>query len=246
MPYVQCEIGGLYCLAPKSACSRCIQVGCERGLRPKSQLCVVDRARFATLCVNLLGVLVLCVSAESWLCVFDVSPGSPFIVTRGLRVLHVFDRWSFSREWWSHSPDPIEACPSRPWGMADSMVAPVKGCRALLKSWGSDRWHCCMSCNSRRRQPRVTLVNLSHTPFTVRRYTTVKEVRLQWPGWLEQSLPCPAMVWGSQRPSCQAYSHRALEAWLRDGGSGEAALAPEPKRGRAKRNLRPRPRGWTS
>ena len=35
-----------------------------------------------------------------------------------------------------------------------------------------------MSCNSRRRQPIVTLVNFSHTSFTVRRYTTVKEVRL--------------------------------------------------------------------
>ena len=35
-----------------------------------------------------------------------------------------------------------------------------------------------MSCNSRRRQPIVTLVNFPHTPFSVRRYTTVKEVRL--------------------------------------------------------------------
>jgi len=42
--------------------------------------------------------------------------------------------------------------------------------------------------------------------------------------------------------SRQEYDHRALEAWLRDGGLGEAVFAPEPKRGRARRNLRPRPR----
>ena len=35
-----------------------------------------------------------------------------------------------------------------------------------------------MSCNSRRRQPTVAQVNLFHTSFTVRRYITVKEVRL--------------------------------------------------------------------
>jgi len=65
----------------------------------------------------------------------------------------------------------------------------------------------------------------------------VKEVRLhsergkatQWPGWLEQLLPCPAAVWGSHRMSCRDYGHRALEAWLRDGGSGEAELAPKAK-----------------
>jgi len=35
-----------------------------------------------------------------------------------------------------------------------------------------------MSSNSRRRQPIVTLVIFSHTSFTVRRYTTVKDVSL--------------------------------------------------------------------
>jgi len=30
----------------------------------------------------------------------------------------------------------VEACPSRPWGMADRMVAPVEGRRTLLRSWG--------------------------------------------------------------------------------------------------------------
>ena len=40
-----------------------------------------------------------------------------------------------------YSSDPVEACPSRPWGtgMADSMVAPVEGLRALLRSWGLGR-----------------------------------------------------------------------------------------------------------
>jgi hypothetical protein len=43
--------------------------------------------------------------------------------------------------------------------------------------------------------------------------------------------------------SHRGYDHRALETWLRDGGSGEAVFAPEPKRGRARWNLHPRPRG---
>ena len=42
------EIGGLYCLAPKGACSRGVQAGCERGLSPRSRLCVVDKALVAT------------------------------------------------------------------------------------------------------------------------------------------------------------------------------------------------------
>jgi len=49
VPYVQCEFGGLYCLAPKSARSRGIQAGCERGLSLRSRLCVVERALLATL-----------------------------------------------------------------------------------------------------------------------------------------------------------------------------------------------------
>ena len=55
MPYVQREIGGLYCLAPESARSRGVQASCERGLSPRSRLFVVDRALLATLvCVVLL------------------------------------------------------------------------------------------------------------------------------------------------------------------------------------------------
>jgi len=56
MSYVQCEIAGLYCLAPKGACGRGVQAGCERGLSPKSRLCVVDRALLTTLRENSLGV----------------------------------------------------------------------------------------------------------------------------------------------------------------------------------------------
>jgi len=33
------EIDDLYCLAPKGACSRSVQAGCERGFDPKSRLC---------------------------------------------------------------------------------------------------------------------------------------------------------------------------------------------------------------
>ena len=43
------EIRGLCCVAPKGACSRGLQAGCERGLSPRSRLYVVDRALVATL-----------------------------------------------------------------------------------------------------------------------------------------------------------------------------------------------------
>ena len=45
--------------------------------------------------------------------VLVVSPGSPFIASRGDRYLHE-GLEIFSTEWRSNSPDPIEACPSRP------------------------------------------------------------------------------------------------------------------------------------
>jgi hypothetical protein len=91
------------------------------------------------------------------------------------------------------------------------------------------------------------LINLSHSSFTVRRYTTVKEVRLHSERGkaavsrvvgIVATMPCRDM--GATAPVTSWYGRRALEAllWL-----GEAALAPEPWRGRAKRNLRPRPRG---
>jgi len=70
MPYVQYEIGGLYCLAPKGACSRGIQAGCERGLSPRSRLYVVDRALLATL--NVCGLVwsssVVSVVSLPWMC----------------------------------------------------------------------------------------------------------------------------------------------------------------------------------
>jgi len=68
MPYIKCEIGGLYCLAPESACSRGIQAGCERGLSPRSRLCVVDRVLLATMvCVCVLALSSGVVSV-SWMC----------------------------------------------------------------------------------------------------------------------------------------------------------------------------------
>jgi len=89
MSYVQCEIGSLYCLAPKGACSRGVQAGCERGLSSKSRLCVVDRALLATLRENSFGIVVF-VCGLTVCCVDElvlvVSPGSPFIVLRGAQV----------------------------------------------------------------------------------------------------------------------------------------------------------------
>ena len=109
----------------------------------------------------------------------------------------------------------------------------------------------------------MVLINLPHSLSTVRRYATVKEVRLQCSGWLEQSSPCPAAVWESSRLSCRGYGRRAVEVLLPrwtgvrrpspDGvgrvgtyvrgpdGSGESELASEALRGRVSRNLRPRP-----
>ena len=172
MPYVQWEIEGLYCLAPESASSRGVQAGLRE--RAKSQVSALCGGQsticYSGVCVVLPWVLVLraCLGCVPWF---------PFYSLKGTQGFYMCDRWSPSVEWWSHSPDPVEAYPSRPWGMADNMVALVEGRRALLRSWGLDRWHCCMSSNSRT-QPIVTLVNLSHTSFTMRRYTTVKEVRL--------------------------------------------------------------------
>jgi len=80
MLYVQCEIGGLYCLAPKGVCSRGVQAGCEKGLSPKSRFCVVGRALLATLHENSLGVVVfLCVA---WSCL-GCEPWLPFYSLKG-------------------------------------------------------------------------------------------------------------------------------------------------------------------
>ena len=51
------------------------------------------------------------------------------------------------------------------WGMADGVVAPVEGCRALLRSWWSDLGHCSASYNSGEMTAVVTVVNSSHAPF---------------------------------------------------------------------------------
>ena len=72
------------------------------------------------------------------------------------------------------------------------------------------------------------------------------EVRLQWLGWLKQLSPYPAALWGPSHPSCRGKSScpggvgSGIWAWT---GSGESELASEALRGRASRNLRPRPWG---
>jgi len=156
--------------------------------------------------------------------------------------------------------------------MVDSMVTPVEGRRALLKSWVSDRWYCSLSCYSGRRQPIVMLVSQIHSFSTVKRYITVKEVRLHSERGkatvtrvvgIVATVPCcdmgvtaPVMSW--VRAPCieslapvwrSGVGARVLE------GSGETVLTPEAKGvgrggvcvralgGRVRRNLRPRPSG---
>jgi hypothetical protein len=106
-----------------------------------------------------------------------------------------------------------------------------------------------MSCNSGRRQLIVTLVNFSHTPFTVRRYTTVKEVRLHGERGkatvagvvgIVATMPCHGMgitasVMSRVRAPC--FGSLAPRRGLGRGGvgaraqegSGEAELASEAK-----------------
>ena len=43
--------------------------------------------------------------------------------------------------------------------------------------------------------------------------------------------------------SCRRYGHRVLEAWLRDGGSGEAVLALEPQEGSGEAEPTPEAKG---
>ena len=110
-----------------------------------------------------------------------------------------------------------------------------------------------MSCNSRKRQLIVTLVNLSHSSFTVRRYTTVKEVR--WHSkrgkatvagvvGIVTTMPCCDMgvavsVTSQVRAPCVEIlaPRRGLERCGVDArppeGSGEAELVPEAGVGRA-------------
>ena len=104
------------------------------------------------------------------------------------------------------------------------MVAPVEG-------WGWDRWYCCVSCNSRRRQPTVVQVHLFHTSFTVRRYFTVKEVRLNSSrgGWNSR---CHVLPRFGDHSACHV--------------DGTAAVCWRPgfeMGARARRCLRPSPRG---
>ena len=90
-------------LHPKVLVVGGVQAGCERGLSPKSRLCGGQSAGCysASECSELSELVLI------------VSPGSPFIASRGGRDLH--GDWRFpSAEWKSNSPDPVEACPSRP------------------------------------------------------------------------------------------------------------------------------------
>jgi len=59
------EIGGLYNLAPKGACSRGVQAGCERGLSLKSRLCGGQSAE----CYSVNELTMKCVSVVWLSCV---------------------------------------------------------------------------------------------------------------------------------------------------------------------------------
>ena len=93
----------------------------------------------------------------------------------------------------------------------------------------------------------------------MRRYTTVKEVRLhsergkaaQWPGWLKQSPPCPAAIWESLRLSRRGTGvvrwkpcpDRVKRRWRPSpGGVGRDRTYARGRGGRARR-LCPSPRG---
>jgi len=108
----------------------------------------------------------------------------------------------------------------------------------------------------------VTLVNLSHSSFTVRRYTIVKEVRLHSERGeaavtrvvgIVATMPCYDMgdcachVVGTgavRRKPCFVMGDRAKRHWRPSPrGSGETELASEAQRGRARRCRRPSSRG---
>jgi len=65
--------------------------------------------------------------------VLVVSPGSPFIASRGGRYLHEGLEIS-PAEWRSNSPDPVEACPSRLCGELPSPIGVVGVGSAILQS----------------------------------------------------------------------------------------------------------------
>jgi len=117
-----------------------------------------------------------------------------------------------------------------------------------------------MSYNSWRRQPIVTLVNLPHTSFTVRRYTTAKEIRLHSKRGkatlavvvgIVTTMPCRGM--GVTAPvtswvQAPCVGSLVLRRGLGRGGvgaraqegSGETEIASEPK-GSAEPGLTPEP-----
>ena len=104
------------------------------------------------------------------------------------------------------------------------------------------------------------LINLSHSSFTVRRCTTVKEVRLH----SERGKAAVSRVVGTVAtlPCCGMGVTAPVMSWVRApcvgnfalvkrsgvgaralGGSGETELTPEAKGGRARRCLRLSPEG---
>jgi len=119
-----------------------------------------------------------------------------------------------------------------------------------------------MSCNSRKRQLIVTLINLSHAPFTVRRYATVKEVRFHSERGattvagvvgIVATMPCHGMgitasIMSRVRAPCvgslaprRGLGQGGVGARAQE-GSGEAELAPEAK-GSGEPGLTPEAKG---
>ena len=118
--------GVLYNLAPKGACSRGYKQVAREGWVPGLGF-VVDRVLVVALAKSELGVCV-------WRPDPSYEPWLPFYNLKGRQGF----TWVNFPQWKSYSPDPVEACSSCPWGM----VTPVEVCRALWKSWGSDRRYC--------------------------------------------------------------------------------------------------------
>jgi hypothetical protein len=91
----------------------------------------------------------------------------------------------------------------------------------------------------------VAGVNLPHSSYCRAMPHSDRGKAPQWWELLEQWSTRPAVVWGAWRTSHQGYDHRALEAWRRRQGSGEALIVLE-ARARSGRGLRPRPRARAS
>ena len=181
--------------------------------------------------------------------ILAMSPGSPFIASRGDRDLHGLS------------------------SLSGRVTAPtlLKPVHLVLEGW-SLLWRFAEPCgshggriagtagrpdNSGKRPQIVIVINLPHSLSTVRQYATVKEVwayskkdvaAVPWVVGTVDTLPCRGMgviasVTSWVRSSCGgslAAQVSGARAWT---GPGESELASEALRGRASRNLCPRPRG---